>query len=232
MMVNRYSIAANADAIATRFSIDTTASYKPQFNAAPTHLLPVITQGDNKGLSFFYWGAPPQWANKKPLAERIINTKSETIPEKTVLRKKLIDHRCLIPADGFFVWKRIGKKGAIPYRFTLKDKALFAMAGLWEEYENENGDTFHTFNLITTVASESVLPISERMPAILLPEHETDWMNNKSEEKSLLQMLEIFPPQLDHYSVSSLVNNPERNDRTVILPAPPADQYGNLTLFD
>jgi len=99
-MLNRYSITAPADAVASRFEVDATG-YKPQFNAAPTHLLPIITPGINLGLSFFYWGAPPAWAKKKPLAERIINTKAEDLPEKAVLRKKLATHRCLIPSDGF-----------------------------------------------------------------------------------------------------------------------------------
>lgn len=231
MMVNRYSIAATAEGISDRFGVDATAAYKPQFNAAPTHLLPVITQQSQTGLSFFYWGAPPSFANQKPLAERIINTKVEAFPDKSVIRKKLVSHRCLIPADGFFAWKRISKKGAIPYRFALKDKSLFAIAGLWEEYENENGENFHTFSMITTEASESVLPVSERMPAIILPAQEKNWLN-QTDEKILLKMVSVFPEALDHYAVSSIVNQPDRNDRTVLLPAPPADQFGNLTLFD
>ena len=230
-MVNRYSIAATSEAISDRFRVDATAAYKPQFNAAPTHLLPVITQQSQIGLSFFYWGAPPSWANQKPLAERIINTKVEAFPDKSVIRKKLVAHRCLIPADGFFAWKRISKKGTIPYRFTLKDNSLFAIAGLWEEYENENGENFHTFNMITTAANESVLPVSERMPAIILPAQEKNWLG-QTDEKNLLKMVKVFPEALDHYAVSSIVNQPERNDRTVLLPAPPADQFGNLTLFD
>lgn len=230
-MVNRYSIAATSEAISDRFRVDATAAYKPQFNAAPTHLLPVITQQSQIGLSFFYWGAPPSWANQKPLAERIINTQVEAFPDKSVIRKKLVAHRCLIPADGFFAWKRISKKGTIPYRFTLKDNSLFAIAGLWEEYENENGENFHTFNMITTEANESVLPVSERMPAIILPAQEKNWLG-QTDEKNLLKMVKVFPEALDHYAVSSIVNQPERNDRTVLLPAPPADQFGNLTLFD
>lgn len=230
-MVNRYSIAATSEAISDRFRVDATAAYKPQFNAAPTHLLPVITQQSQIGLSFFYWGAPPSWANQKPLAERIINTKVEAFPDKSVIRKKLVAHRCLIPADGFFAWKRISKKGTIPYRFTLRDNSLFAIAGLWEEYENENGEHFHTFNMITTEANESVLPVSERMPAIILPAQEKNWLD-QTDEKNLLKMVKVFPEALDHYAVSSIVNQPERNDRTVLLPAPPADQFGNLTLFD
>ncbi len=231
MMVNRYSLTCGAQAVANRFSVDATEAYVPQFNAAPTLLLPIITQESQQGLSFFYWGAPPVWANQKPLGERIINTQAEIIPEKSVIKKKLKHHRCLIPADGFYIWKRIGKKSSVPYRFTLADKALFAMAGLWEEYEDEKEESHHTFTLITTAANEWVFPFGERMPAILLPELEKKWLT-ATDELELLPLLTPFPSRLDHYSVSALVNNPARNDRAVVQPEPPADQFGNLTLFD
>ncbi len=231
MMVNRYSLTCSAQAVADRFSVDATEAYTPQFNAAPTQLLPIITQESQQGLSFFYWGAPPVWANQKPLGERIINTQAEIIPEKSVIRKKMKLHRCLIPADGFFVWKRIGKKSSVPYRFTLADKTPFAMAGLWEEYEDEKEESHHTFTLITTAANDWVLPFGERMPAILHPDQEKKWLTT-TDESELLPLLYPLPSRLDHYSVSSLVNNPARNDRAVVQPAPPADQFGNLTLFD
>ncbi len=229
-MFSRYTITAAADILANRFSVDVPEVYQPLFNAAPTHLLPVITQDSQKGLSFFYWGAPPSWANKKPLGEKIINTRSELLPDKSVLRKKLQENRCLIPADGFFEWKRSGKRANIPYRFTLKDQEIFSFAGLWEEYDDD-GEMIHTFTIITAEADESVLPISDRMPVILSPEAEQSWLNSH-DMPELLGSLRLFKGRLEYYSVSPLVNSPDRNSRLVIMPAPPADQYGNLTLFD
>ncbi len=230
-MFIRYSIAANADEVARRFSVDVPEGYQPRYNAAPTHLLPVITQESQKGISFFYWGTPPSWANKKPLGEKIINTRIELLPEKSVLRKKLREKRCLIPADGFYEWKKVGKRTSIPYRFTLKDKSQFCMAGLWEEYEDVQDTMNHTFTVVTTGANESVAPISERMPVILHPDAEQAWLNSANESE-LLSLLQSFSGSLDYYSVSPRVNAPEYNDRLVMLPAPPADQFGNLTLFD
>ena len=230
-MLIRYSITANADELAQRFSVDVPEGYRPSYNAAPTQLLPIITQESQRGLSFFYWGAPPSWANKKSLAEKIINTRVESISEKLVLRKKMRERRCIIPADGFYEWKRVGKHTNIPYRFTFQDKSMFSLAGLWEEYEDEKGMMFHTFTIFSTTANESVAAIGERMPAILNPELEKLWLNS-NDEQELLTLLQNFSPVFDCYSVSSLVNLTERNDRAVILPAPPADQYGNLTLFD
>ncbi|CAN5227803.1 SOS response-associated peptidase [soil metagenome] len=230
-MINRYSLTATADMVARRFLVDVPEGYQSQFNAAPSHLLPVITQDSPQGISFFYWGTSPAWANKKPLGEKIINTRVELLAEKSVLRKKLIEKRCILPADGFYQWKKAGKKTSIPYRFTLKDKDLFSIAGLWEEYDDEAGNMFHTFTMITAESNQFVLPVAERMPVILNPASEKLWLASW-DEKELHNILAEPSPVLEFYSVSPLVNNPEKNDRLVIIPAPPADQFGNLTLFD
>ncbi|MBL7863729.1 MAG: SOS response-associated peptidase [Cyclobacteriaceae bacterium] len=230
-MISRYSLTLEATAITERFGADPTEAYRPLFNAAPTHLLPVITNESPEGVSFFYWGATPVWGNKQALGERIINTHAEVISEKNVLKKKLREHRCLVPADGFYVWKRIGKKASVPYRFTLPDKGAFGMAALWEEFDDAEGNVHHTFNLITTISNASVLPFSERMPAILAPGSEKAWLNS-ADEAACLGMLGVFSGLVDHYSVASQINDPGKNDRTMILPAPAADQFGNMTLFD
>ncbi len=230
-MFIRYSLTATADDISQRFAVEVPKGYEPQYNAAPTHLLPVITDDSQKGLSFFYWGTTPLMANKKSLGEKIINTKAESIGEKQVARKKLKERRCLIPADGFYEWKRTGKRTSIPYRLTLQDKSIFAMAGLWEEYDDEHGEMFHTFTVITTPANKTVSVIAERMPLVLPAEIEKNWLDG-IDEQSLISLLQPYPGVLDFYSVSSRINFPERNDRLVILPAPPADQFGNLELFD
>ncbi len=230
-MINRYSLTADAAALTARFGVDPTEAYTVQFNAAPTRLLPVITQESQKGFSFFYWGAPPSMANQKPLGERLINTPAESLLEKPSLRKKLKTHRCAVPADGFYAWKRISKKTSIPYRFTLADRSLFLIAGLWEEYEDEEDVSHHTFSVITTPANESLTDYTDRMPAILLPNQEGRWLNS-TDEGEWADMVKTNPAAMAHYSVSGLVNNPDRNDARVIQAAPAADQFGNLTLFD
>jgi len=108
---------------------------------------------------------------------------------------------------------------------------MFALAGLWDEYEDDAGHAHHTFTVITRPADDSVLAISERMPVLLAPESEQAWLNADADE-ALLPLLESYHPTLEHYSVSPLVNLPDRNSRIIIMPAPPADQHGNLSLFD
>lgn len=230
-MITRYSLTATADVLQAKYKAEVPERYKPIYNAAPTHLLPVITHDSQKGFSFFYWGAPPEWARNKALGEKIINVRTETLAEKTALRKKLLAHRCIVPADGFYEWKRIGKKTNIPYRFTLADKELFAIAGMWEEYENEAGETNHTFTILTVPASAADSAIAARIPFVLSPESVHGWLN-ASQEDVIMKILSNPVTGFEHYSVSSLINSPDRNDKLAIMPSPPADQYGNLTLFD
>jgi putative SOS response-associated peptidase YedK len=123
--------------------------YTTRYNAAPTQLLPVITHESPEGFSFFYWGSAPQWAKNKTLAERIINTRAELIQDKPVFKKSLMRSRCIIPADGFYAWKKVGKKTSIPWRFVLKSKKIASFAGIWEEYDDSEGQAYHTFTLIT-----------------------------------------------------------------------------------
>lgn len=231
-MIERYSITASAEKISERFSADVPGFYQPRFNAAPTQLLPILTSADPKGLSLFYWGRPPLWARNKSLSERIINLHAELLLERPVLKKTLMKFRCIIPADGFYAWKKLGKKTAIPYRFVI-DQELFSFAGLWEEFEDESGSVVHTFNMITTAANETVGRITERMPVMLDKSGEQVWLNQAATETNLIRCLTPYDAEkVSLYPVSPRINETKLDVPSLIIPTPPADQHGNLTLFD
>lgn len=233
-MCSRYSIIAKAEEVASHFTVDIPLSfYKPNYNAAPSQLLPVITSHSPQGLSLFYWGLPPERSKNRAITERIINLRAEAIHEKPVYKKVLRTNRCLIPADGYYEWKKIGKKSTIPYRIIRKDRAVFGFAGIWEEFDDESGDSRHTFSIITVPCNALTASVHERMPLILNREAEGTWLNPKASEAELLSVLIPYPAELmDLYTVSPRVNSVQYNDGSLILPAPAADQYGNLTLFD
>jgi putative SOS response-associated peptidase YedK len=232
-MVDRYSLTASASTIAERFSVEVSEFYKPRYNAAPSQLLPVITSSGRQGLSWFYWGRPPQFARNKNLGEKIINLSIETLREKPVLKKALLQHRCIIPADGFYGWKKIGKRTLIPHRFMVTDQEVFSFAGLWEEFEDEDETILHTFTLITTSANELVFSATDRMPIIFNKEQEEIWLSVKPPESELLQALVGYPSsKMSVYTVSPGISNAKNDFPSIILPAPPSDQHGNLTLFD
>lgn len=232
-MVDRYSLTTPAALLAERFSVEVSDHYKPRYNAAPTQLLPVITSSGSSGISWFYWGRPPHFAKNKNLAEKIINLSAETLLERPVLKKTLMQNRCVIPADGFYVWKKVGKKTAIPHRVTEAGQKLFSFAGLWEEFEDEDGSMVHAFTIITIKSNELVLTLNERMPVIFDKVQEQLWLSMNSSEIELTNILKAYPAnKMGIYTVSSLINNPTTDHPSLILPAPASDQHGNLTLFD
>jgi len=232
-MVNRYSLAATAEQLAERYSIEISPAYQPNYNASPSQLLPIITNTGPQGLSFFYWGLAPQWAKNKTISEKLINARTELFAEKPVMKKNLMQRRCLVPADGFYGWKKVGKKAMIPYRLVLKSRELFSMAGLWEEYDDEQGESFHTFSIITVPSNELISPMAERMPVIIEQSREKKWLSGETSESDLISMLiGLAAIKMDAYTISPRVNSIAVNDAALLLPAPASDQFGNLSLFD
>src|SRR5258706_1626049 len=232
-MIERFSIGVTSKQLAERFEMDEPASYQARYNAAPSQLLPVITQEAPRGFSNFYWGQPPGWKKNKTLAEKIINVRAEQISEKPILKKHIMQHRCLVPADGFYAWKKIGKKTLIPWRFSMKEKGIYSIAGFWEEYDDEDGNSFHTFTILTVPSNNFVAAVCERMPAIIEVSKEKYWLDKDSTENELISLLVPVPnDQMDGFAVSPQLNSISFDRPSLILPVPPADQFGNLTLFD
>jgi putative SOS response-associated peptidase YedK len=232
-MFARYSIAPTPERLADRFGIEVPEGYRPRYNAAPTQLLPVITHDSPDGLSFFYWGAPPERTKNKSVSERIINVRVESLAVKPVLRKALTSRRCLVPADGFYAWKRTGKKSTIPYRFLLRTADLFSIAAVWEEYENEDGGMIHSFSTLTVASNDVVGPVHDRMPAMLEKPNEKIWLDPNSDESELIDLLQPYPAdRMQAHPVSPRINVLTNDDVRLTALAPPTDQFGNLSLFD
>jgi putative SOS response-associated peptidase YedK len=232
-MIEQYSITASSEKVKERFGVDVPGPLSPFYNASHTQLLPVVTHAAPKGISIFYWGTSAEWAKDKPLSEKIVNTHAELIPEKSSLRKALMKTRCIVLADSFYAWKKTGKKTFIPYRFVCTDQALFSFAGLWDEYEDTDGNQFHTFSIITVPSNSLVETVHERMPVILNKKTESEWLSKENNENGLLSVLTAYPAEkMTHYTVTPSIANKNLNVPSMIRPTAPADQHGNLTLFD
>ena len=182
------------------------------YNAAPSQRLPVITNKQPNVLQFFSWGLQPFWAKDAKAVKRSINARSETIAEKPMFRNLLKSKRCLVPADGFFEWKKT-EDGKVPHRIMLKSEELFSFAGLWDEWtDKETGEVLHTFCIITTDANELVRPIHDRMPVILSPEAEELWLDENEPQEGLLSLLVSYKAdEMKAFAVSPLVNSPANN---------------------
>lgn len=145
----------------------------------------------------------------------------------------MLKKRCIIPADGFYAWKKVGKKTMVPYRFVLEQKQLFSFAGIWEDFEDNEGEENHTFMLLTTPANDIVKTVSDRMPLLLTKETEKVWLDENADEGMLLNQLNAPPMNgLTCYTVSPRISTSTIDVPSLIIPTPPSDQHGNLTLFD
>lgn len=231
-MCGRYSLNKSKIELEERFQAEMLVDFKPRYNIAPTQLVPVITSDSPKGFSFFYWGITPDFGQNKPVAQKLINARAESVNEKISFKGSFQRRRCLIPADGFFEWKKLGKKTKIPYRFTLREEDIFSFAGIWEEYETVSGESQHTFLILTTTPNELVEEVHDRMPVILRREQEKKWLDKYSSEDELAKMLTTYPAELmQSYTVSPLVNSVLNDSPSILRRTSPMDQFGNYTLF-
>ncbi|MCH7403002.1 SOS response-associated peptidase [Belliella kenyensis] len=231
-MCGRYSLNKSKIALEERFQAEILTDFNPRYNIAPTQLLPVLTSESPKGFSFFYWGITPDFAKNKTVAQKLINARADTVHQKVSFKSSFEKRRCLIPADGFYEWKRLGKKTITPYRFTMHDESLFAFAGIWEEYENEKGETNHTFLILTTDANRVVQDVHDRMPVIISRENEKKWLDKYSTIEELQKMLIPYSSEeMISYTVSPLVNQVANDNPSVMRKTSPMDQFGNYTLF-
>src|SRR5262245_49539638 len=185
-MCGRYTLKANSHDVATLFDVPPPADWKPRYNVAPTQMVACVRQKDTaRELVRLRWGLIPNWAKDPKIAYSLINARSETAATKPSFRSAMKRRRCLIAADGFFEWKKVGK-AKMPVHFHLKGGEPFAFAGLWEYWKPANGDAIESCTIMTTEANELVKPYHDRMPVILPTVHYDHWLDAKDEESDRL----------------------------------------------
>jgi putative SOS response-associated peptidase YedK len=204
----------------------------PNFNVAPTHMHPVITSDDRTHIHLYRWGLIPFWAKDVNIGSKLINARAETLMDKTAFRQSLASRRCIVPLDGFYEWKTNGKQKT-PYRIIAKDQDIFSVAGLWDSWQNTNGDTIHSFTIITIAPNTLMKEIHDRMPAMLLKENENVWLDNDLKATDALQLLLPYPSdQMEAYPVSDKVNSVKVNDKSLIERVIPKQIIIQTSLFD
>lgn len=203
------------------FETDTSSPFPlPSYNIAPTHLHPVITNAAPDQIQIFHWGLVPSWAKDASIGSKLINSRIETILEKPAFKEAIHQRRCIIPFDGFYEWKKI-PSDKIPYRITLKDEAIFSVAGIWERWNNPKGNMLYSFSVITQSPNKLMKDIHDRMPAMLLPEQEKIWLDNSISAKEALEIIQPYPDELLRaYTVSDRVNKVSENDEQLLKEVP------------
>ncbi len=223
-MCGRYTLHHTPEEIAERFDVEPWEEIlAPRYNIAPSQLVPVIRQVQSSGglreMVGCKWGLIPFWAKDPKIGNNLINAKAETIAEKPSFKQAFAKRRCLIPADGFYEWKKQGKAPSQPIYIRRRDGGLFAFAGLWEEWRTPEGEAIATCTIITVEPNELISKIHHRMAAILNPDDEAAWIDPKSKVDELSQLLQPYDSdQLEAIAVSRAVNSPTHDSPACIAP--------------
>jgi len=166
---------------------------------------------EEKEIARLRWGLVPSWAKDPKIGNRMINARSETVAEKPAFRSSFKKRRCLIPADGFYEWKRDGTSRT-PYYIHLKDQRPFAMAGLWEQWIGPEQEMLESCTILTTSPNQLMERLHDRMPVILPQDQMSRWLEPSTSATELQAMTSPYPTEdMTAYPVSSLVNSPRNN---------------------
>jgi putative SOS response-associated peptidase YedK len=169
-MCGRYRLSRRKQLVEEYFNTSSDEmAWTPRYNIAPTQPVPVIRQNPKeprRELSLMRWGLIPSWAKDSSISAQMINARSETAATKPAFRDPLTSRRCLVPADGFYEWKRSGKTKQ-PYCFEVNDGELFAFAGLWDRWKDPSGHWVKSCSILTTTTNAVTSSVHDRMPVIL-----------------------------------------------------------------
>lgn len=219
-MCGRYSLITDAEHLCHYYGLVNGERFEgARFNIAPGQdVAAVVAVNGERHLEYFHWGLIPFWAKEKKLGYSTINARAETVASKPVFRHAFRQHRCIIPADGFYEWK--GSAGhKQPWRIEPEDRrAFFSFAGLWETWEYE-GEVLRSCSIIVGEANAAVRHIHPRMPVLLSASQWDAWLDAATDTTLLQSILATpSPQQIRSYRVGTHVNNPRNDDAQCLAP--------------
>jgi putative SOS response-associated peptidase YedK len=209
----------SADALASRrAAID----HYLRYNIAPTQEDLIIRPADaGRELAASRWGLIPSWSKDRSIASKTFNARSETLLERSLFRGLVKAHRCIIPASGFYEWRKVGK-GKQPLYLHAADDGPIALAGLWTTWTDpDSGESVTSHTVITTEANDWMRSLHTRMPVILQGEALELWLDPSVTEREPVQAVLVPPPDdaLVAHEVSTQVNNVRNDGPELIQPA-------------
>ncbi len=234
-MCGRFTLAKDAKALKDCFpDLPVDARMRARYNIAPTQPVSAWLADPEMRMEIFSWGLVPPWANDPAFGAKCINARSETLKQKASFKVSYRRKRCLIPADGWYEWKREAGERKLPVRFRRKDKGAFGFAGLWEEWHDKVGGMILSCAVITTRANALVRRVHPRMPAVVREEDVHAWLHPETREADLDRMLE--PLAADDFTfdrVPPAVNRAGEEGAHLIEPwhPPPRPVQSDLDLF-
>lgn len=211
-MCGRYSFVASKEKIQQQLGaeVEVGANLRINFNVAPTQHSYVITNDKPQTLQYLTWGLIPYWSRDNKIAGKLINARREGIESKPSFRVPIRKKRCLVLADSFYEWKKVGSK-KVPYRIMLKNGDLLLLAGIWDVlYDDQYA--VKSFSIITTGPNQDIQGLHDRMPVILhRKEDQEKWLEDLPLEEALSLLQTPEDGILEMYRVSDKVNSVKNN---------------------
>lgn len=231
-MCGRFTLHHATEDVAERFSVEQTLlELKPRFNIAPSQPVAAIIQRESRVMQELKWGLVPSWAREPAIGNRLINARAETLAEKPAFRAAFARGRCLIPASGYFEWKR---RGALrqPMLVRRQSNEPFVMAGLYERWQTPEEGILRSCSIITTEPNDIAASVHHRMPAILTADGAEIWMDRDLGDLDVLShVLRPYPlGDLVVHPVSDKVNRAADDEPSMIEPVQPAGPDPQLGL--
>jgi putative SOS response-associated peptidase YedK len=228
-MCGRFTLHTSPEVIAQQFELPETPMLAPRYNIAPTQPVAIVRvpeAGPAREWALVHWGLIPSWSKDPSMGARMINARAETVEEKPAFRAAFKRRRCLLPADGFYEWRSMGKSKQ-PYYISLRDGSPFALAGLWESWTSPDGGVIESCTILTTEPNELMATLHNRMPVIIDEPDYGLWLGSggdasKEELGVLPHLLRPFPAEaMTTYPVSKYVNSPINEGAACIAPLDP-----------
>ncbi len=226
-MCGRFTLISSVSDLQFRFGFGfamESSELQPRFNIAPTQQVLAVTNDGTRQGEMMRWGLVPSWAKDIKIGNRMINAVSETAAAKPAFRSAFRRRRCLVLADGFYEWRKEGKK-RVPLYFTQKSGEPMSFAGLWESWKSPDGEWVRSCTILTTAANSFMEPVHNRMPVILSSETEPLWLDPMTDTPSNLEpLLGPAPTELLVVrEVSPVVNSARSESPDCIAPVTPSE---------
>ncbi|MCA9868126.1 MAG: SOS response-associated peptidase [Anaerolineae bacterium] len=219
-MCGRFALAATGEEVAEHYQLSEIPFVVPRYNIAPTQPVAAVRLNASEAREFthFQWGLIPSWAKDPSMGSRMINARAETVADKPAFRAAFKRRRCLLPATGFYEWRKMnGHKQ--PMYIREAGGGLVSLAGLWEVWQSADGGQLETCTILTTTANALMEPIHDRMPLILDSQDYDMWLSPDTPADQLNHLLRPFDPaHLLAYPVGTAVNKPQNDTPDIIEP--------------
>ena len=225
-MCGRFVLTATPEELEALFGYLDGEAFPPRYNIAPTQPIAIVRMiGGARRFALVRWGLVPSWVEDPKKFSLLINARAEGILDKASFRAAMRYRRCLVPASGFYEWRKMPGSNSgrtrQPFWFKARDGRPIAFAGLWETWaDRATGGEIDSGAIVTTSANASVAPIHDRMPVVIGAQDFEQWLTGDPVEASAL--LRPAPDDLlEAVAISSRVNKADNDDPGLLDPIEP-----------